>query len=42
MVKDLDEHYGYETISYECPKCKEWNHINSRFCEKCRFELNGI
>ena len=49
MVKDLPEHYGYETISFECPTCKKnnvftWCNDKDSFCEVCKteFELWGV
>ena len=44
MVKDLPEHYGYETISFECPTCKEWVNDKDSKCESCgmEFELWGV
>ena len=39
MVKDLPEHYGYETISFECPTCKEWVNDKDSKCESCGMEF---
>jgi hypothetical protein len=37
--KDLPEHYGYETISFECPTCKEWVNDKDSKCESCGMEF---
>ena len=37
--KDLPEHYGYETISFECPKCMEWVNDKDSKCESCGMEF---
>ena len=41
---DLPEHYGYETISFECPTCKKnnvltWCNDKDSFCEVCKTEF---
>jgi len=43
-IKDLPEHYGYETISFECPTCKKnnvltWCNDKDSFCEVCKTEF---
>jgi ribosomal protein L40E len=35
--KDLPEHYGYETISFPCMKCQEWNNDKDVKCGKCGY-----